>query len=217
VRKKDFNGQRTEAWDEYRKQRATSSNFKKIITAKRLDLSATASKYASEIAAAKLMVGEDDVDNSFVGNDHTDRGNAREPDAIADYEYRNDLEVEQVDFVIPDYTDEFGASPDALVGEDGLLEVKCPVAAIQIARLRTPNVVPSEYTAQIQGQLFVTGRKWCDFLSYHPETQPLQIRVYPDAEFQAALAEHMVTFLKMVKEFTELVEVKKIKEVIYAG
>lgn len=76
-----------------------------------------------------------------------------------------------------------GASPDSVVGEDGLLEIKCPKTTTQIDRFLNKEF-PSEYMAQVQGQLWVTGRSWCDFVSYDPrintEARYFCIRVLRD-------------------------------------
>ena len=75
-----------------------------------------------------------------------------------------------------------GCSPDSLIGEDGGLEIKIADPHIQIERL-DKKVVPPEHVAQLQGNLFVTGREWWDYLSYSRRLPPLCVRVYPDPDY----------------------------------
>ena len=79
------------------------------------------------------------------------------------------------------------------MGDDGLLELKCPQEDTHLLYLAR-GVLPTDYKAQVQGQLWVTGRAWADFMSYCPELPPFLIRVEPDPKFQAALDDHMPTF-----------------------
>ena len=83
-----------------------------------------------------------------------------------------------------------GCSPDGLVGEDGLLELKCPMAPTHLLWL-CRGVMPHVHRAQVQGQIWVSGRSWCDFMSYHPQLPPLLVRVEPDERYQAALDDLM--------------------------
>ena len=98
-----------------------------------------------------------------------------------------------------------GCSPDAFVGKPGLLEVKCPIMSTHIGYL-LENKLPIEYFQQVQGQLLVTGREWCDFLSYYPGLKPLIIRVQRDEKFLKILAKELKIFCKDLK-----VVVRKIK------
>jgi hypothetical protein len=77
--------------------------------------------------------------------------------------------------------DEFecGASPDGLVGDDGGLEIKCPLPHTHVSYLRAGDVT-GKYIPQIQGCLWITGREWWDFMSYHPAMEDLIVRVYRD-------------------------------------
>ena len=79
------------------------------------------------------------------------------------------------------------------MGDDGLLELKCPREDTHLLYLAR-GVLPTDYKAQVQGQLWVTGRAWVDFMSYCPELPPFLIRVEPDPTFQAALDDHIPTF-----------------------
>jgi hypothetical protein len=104
--------------------------------------------------------------------------------------------VEQVGFcTLDDGT--FGCSPDSLVGDDGMLEIKCPSPAVHVGYL-LGDKLPTTYRAQVQSQLFVTGRAWCDFLSYHPDLPPLLVRVEPDPKWHAKFAEELEKFTALL-------------------
>jgi exodeoxyribonuclease (lambda-induced) len=87
--------------------------------------------------------------------------------------------------------DFYGYSPDGLVGDDGLVEYKCPNQKTHTKYLYG-NKLPTEYIAQVQGGLYVSKRKWCDFVSFHPnfidDKKLFIIRVYRDEEFIECLA-----------------------------
>jgi putative phage-type endonuclease len=88
----------------------------------------------------------------------------------------------------PDLADYSGASPDGLVGDDGLVEIKCPNTATHIGFLRNGKI-PSKYLYQMQWQMECTDRKWCDFVSYDPR-----------------MPEHLSLFLKRVERDEEMIE-----------
>ena len=96
-----------------------------------------------------------------------------------------------------------GASPDGLVGDDGQIEIKCPNKSNHQIYLKK-MAIPKKYFAQIQFQLSVTKRKWCDFISFNPEiSPPNQIfvkRVYKDQEYIMNLEHKVIRFLKEVEE-----------------
>lgn len=94
-------------------------------------------------------------------------GTENEPLARAAYEMANDVEVELVGFAIHDKINRFGASPDGLVGANGLIEIKCPNTATHIDYLLN-GVVPTEYQPQMLAEMACTNRQWCDFVSFDP-------------------------------------------------
>lgn len=133
-------------------------------------------------------------------NDHTERGHEMEAEARDLYAMVADVEPVKVGF-LKRHDLECGASPDSLVGETGLLEIKTKLAHLQIEVLLSESV-PSEHVAQIQGQLWVSGREWCEFISYWPGLPLFRKRVHRDeaqieriatavAEFNAELAATM--------------------------
>ena len=94
-------------------------------------------------------------------------GTATEPDARAAYEFRHNIDVALVGIVRHPVIAMTHASPDGLVGDDGLIEIKCPSTATHIETLLGASV-PGKYLTQIQWQLAVTGRQWCDYCSFDP-------------------------------------------------
>jgi putative phage-type endonuclease len=94
-------------------------------------------------------------------------GTEQEPFARIAYETHKGLFVEQVPFVDHPTIEWFGCSPDGLVGEDGLLEIKCPNTTTHLEYLQDGKP-PSKYIPQMMAQMACTGRKWCDFASFDP-------------------------------------------------
>jgi putative phage-type endonuclease len=109
------------------------------------------------------------------------RGNELEPDARKYYTILTGRSVEQSGLRYLNELKRIGASVDGLVGDDGLIEIKCPQLNTHVNYMFA-NVMPANYINQVQGQMWVTGRKWCDFMSYHPESHKMafQIRVMRD-------------------------------------
>ena len=161
--------------------RPTASNFGRIITPKTGKLSAQHRDYACELVAKQMGVWVDSPPSFWM-----ERGIELEPSAIAAYEVDKGVSVDRVGFVLPDDTDAFGGSPDGLVGDDGLLEIKCPKPE-RVIRYHGDGTLPDDYRAQVQGLLLITDREWCDFVAWHPEMQPFVIRVEPDRKYQALM------------------------------
>lgn len=100
-----------------------------------------------------------------------DWGNENESKAIAEYANRFEWDVDSTPFQYFEFTDDVGGTPDGLVGGAGCLEVKCPFdPAVHVNTLLTKEV-PSDYEWQVVGHLLVTGRDWCDFISFDPRME----------------------------------------------
>ena len=121
------------------------------------------------------------------------RGTELEPLARSAYELITGADVVQVGYVFADENRRWGCSPDGLVGDDGLVEIKCPLAHTHVEYLDRGNL-PGTYYHQCQGQLAVTGRTWLDFMSYSPNIRPFIIRVARDEEFIAVLIQEVERF-----------------------
>lgn len=91
----------------------------------------------------------------------------KEPLARAAYENHAGVLVDTCGFVLHPEIDRFGASPDGLVGDDGLIQIKCPATLTHIAWLRA-GTVPLEHMPQMVAEMSCTGRDWCDFVSFDP-------------------------------------------------
>lgn len=155
-------------WHAMRLGKVTASRVKDIMTNGRGgSLSKTSESYMMELIAEHLT-GES---KPFFENDAMKWGTETEPQARSMYELHSGLEVKEVAFI--ELNEFVGMSPDGLVGDDGLLEIKCPTTTTQIKRALSDDYA-ADYKAQIQMQLWVSGRDWCDFISFDP-------RLYCDA------------------------------------
>lgn len=153
---------------------------KGLLTASNADTIAANGK-GLETYIVKLLAEEySSAEPEEYSNEHTDRGQELEDQCITMYELENGVEVVRVGFV---ECDGYGASPDGLVGEDGLIEVKCPKDTVYMKILLT-GVVDSAYVWQTQMQLLVTERQWCDLVFYNPNFAKSSyiVRIKPDTE-----------------------------------
>jgi hypothetical protein len=141
-------------------------------------------------------------------NADIERGNALEPIARAKYEFEYGVTVEEVGFV--EYCPNSGFSPDGLVGEDGGIEIKARNNAKHLEHLLGATI-DSSTNWQIQGSLFMSGRKWWDFISYNPNFKnSLYVeRIYPDPKLQAKFKAGLAAGIKMLNDFLENDNMKK--------
>ena len=174
--------QGSEEWHKARAGVPSASNFSKLITAAGKP-STSAETYINSLIAY-LITGT--VEESYK-NENMARGNLLEPQARAMYELATDNVVTEVGFCLHD-TIMAGCSPDGLVGDDGGLEIKCPSASTHVGYLRSQKL-PTIYKQQVMGCLWITGREWWDFMSFHPEMEDLIVRVYRDDEYINVLAD----------------------------
>lgn len=176
---------RSDAWYQLRAGRPTASEFSRLITSTG-DVSKSLPGYALTLAAEKYAGRPIDA---WEGNAWTERGREMEEEAIRLYQFANDADVTELGFVTDDL-DTTGCSPDGLVGDDGLVEVKCLKAENHVKAIlyfQKNGRCPTDYVQQTQGQLLITGRKWCDLIFFHPELPLLTIRQTPDATMFYAL------------------------------
>jgi putative phage-type endonuclease len=101
-----------------------------------------------------------------------------EPEARTAYSRRAWVDVAEVGFVPHPTIADAGASPDGLVGDDGLVEIKCPNTATHIETLLRGDKIDSDYVLQMQFQMACTGRQWCDFVSYDKRLPPGRMRLF---------------------------------------
>ncbi len=177
--------QGTQEWLDARLGRPSASQFHKLITSSGKP-STQADSYINTMIAERLMGYSEPV---YV-TDAMQRGTDLEPEARELYEFISDVKVQEVGFIL-DNSGEFGCSPDGLIGEEGGLEIKCPAPHNHIAWSRK-GVCPAKHYAQVQGCMYITERKWWDFMSYHPDMKPFIVRVERDEEFITNLAEQIL-------------------------
>lgn len=186
--------QQTEEWFSQRLGKVTASRVADIIAKTKSGYSTSRANYMAELICERLTGSRGD---SYM-NAAMAWGTATEPQARSAYEAETGLLVETVGFVPHPTILEAGASPDGLVGDDGLVEIKCPNTSTHIDTLLGKSV-PSKYITQIQWQLACTGRKWCDFVSYDPRMpenmQMFLFRVPRNDETIAELVKEVVQFL----------------------
>jgi hypothetical protein len=177
----------------------TASEFHKIVTPTG-KISKQSDDYAHTLLA-ELMLGhpiDDDMETQWM-----QRGTELEDSAIKAYEFEVG-ETQRGGFVTVD-DGSYGCSPDRLVGEVGILEIKCPKPNTHIGYLLSRSA-EQEKTPQIQGQLLVTGRQWVDLMSYHPELPPLIVRVERDEKYIALLGAALREFVGQLAEMRKLLE-----------
>ena len=189
--------QGSEQWHQLRLGIPTASCFDKIITAGGQP-SKQAEAYANTLLA-EMLVGK--PVETFKKTAWMERGNELEGEAAAYYELTNEIETERVAFVTDDERT-MGCSPDRLVGEDGLLELKCPAPNTQVDYILSGKL-DRDYWPQIQGQLLITKRKWVDIVSYYPGMKkPVVINVLRDEAY-------ITTMCGLLARFSAALQVKK--------
>jgi putative phage-type endonuclease len=181
-------------WLAIRLGKVTASRVADVVANTKTGWGASRANYAAQLIAERLT---GTVSESFT-NAAMAWGTEKEPDARRAYEWQADCEVVEIGFVPHPSIAMSGASPDGLVGDDGLCEIKCPNTATHIDTL-LGQTAPAKYVTQMQWQMACTGRKWCDFVSYDPrlpEEMSLFIRrVERDDKRIAELEEMVAEFL----------------------
>lgn len=190
--------QGSEAWHSIRLGKVTASRMSDVISKGRGNApSKTSESYMIELIT-EIITG---AAKPFFENDAMRWGTETEDQARAMYELNSGNEVEEVAFI--EHSDHIGVSPDGLIGDDGLLEIKCPASTTQIKRALSDSY-SSDYKAQIQMQLWVSGREWCDFLSFDPridcDASYLLERVYRDDDYIAEMEVKTISFVENMLE-----------------
>jgi len=190
--------QYSEQWWQARLGVCTASTFKSVVTLKGEPSKSSkklAYKLAGEFVAGKA---EESYQSAAMA-----RGSEMEAEAREFYNMVKGVEVQEVGFCLEEFG---GASPDGLVEEDGLIEIKCPIASTHVAYLLKVESLEKDYFQQVQGQMLITGRKWTDLISYYPGIKPVIIRVERNEEFISKLRVELKMVAQDVKDI-----VKKIK------
>ena len=198
------------AWLSLRLGKITASRVKDVLTKGRgTSQGKTAESYMMELIA-EILTGSS---KPFFENDAMRWGTETEPQARAMYAVNNDfVDVKEVAFV--EHNEQVGISPDGLIGDDGLLEVKCPNTTTQLKRALSDDY-SADYKAQIQMQLWVTEREWCDFLSFDPRLECdagyLQQRVFRDEEYIEEMKVKVYAFVEKMNELIKQLTTKESK------
>lgn len=151
-------------WHQARLGKLTASRFSDAVAQTRTGWGASRARYQGELISERL------TGKSWprFQSQEMQQGKEREPVARAGYEFRRQVEVVEVGFIEHPHIMMTGCSPDGLVGDDGLIEIKCPSVHTHLATLRgTP--IAAEYLAQCHWQMICCQRSWCDFISYCPD------------------------------------------------
>lgn len=158
----------------------------------------TRKRYLLDLAGERLT-GEHA--ESFA-NAHMERGKTMEDEARALYAFMTDAECDRVGFL---KNGDKGCSPDSLIGDKGMLEIKTKLPALQLECLLADKV-PSEHAAQLQGALWVAEREWIDFASYWPKLPLFVKRVYRDEDYIKNLAAEVARFNSELLELIEKIQ-----------
>lgn len=194
--------QGSDAWHSLRYGWITASRFKDVMSKGQ---GKTRQAYMYHLAAESVT---DQREESYT-NEYIEWGTATEPQARAMYEIESGNTVDQVSFICLDGDKKIGCSPDGLIGDDGMVEIKCPKTTTQIETFLSGKM-PTIHKAQVQGQLWVSGRQWVDFVSFDPridgDASYFCVRIQRDdgyiAEIEAAcyaFADELNSIIKLLK------------------
>lgn len=197
--------QGTTEWFMARLGKVTASRVADIIAKTKSGYSTSRQNYLAQLVVERMTQKPTE---SFT-NAAMQWGTDTEPLARAAYEIANDVMVNEIAFVPHPTIEMSGASPDGLVHEDGLVEIKCPNTATHIETLLN-DTIKSEYKTQMQWQMACTGRLWTDFVSFDPRMpskhQMKVIRVNRDDATIKMLEDEVSKFLLEVTKTVERIE-----------
>ena len=184
-------------WLAIRLGKVTASRITDVLAKGKSGEATTREDYRTELVVQRLT---NEPGESFT-NAAIEHGINTEPMARIAYEAHANVFVEQIAFVDHPTIEWFGCSPDGLVGETGLMQIKCPNSKTHIKYL-LGGKPPAKYVPQMQCQMAVTGREWCDFISYDPrlpeDLQLFVVRLERDVSYIMAMEEEVDKFLKEV-------------------
>jgi putative phage-type endonuclease len=203
--------QRSEDWFAIRLGKVTASRVADVIAKTKTGYSTSRENYMAQLVVERLTQTKAE---SFT-NAAMQWGTDQEPFARAAYEAAQGVMVEEVGFVPHPTIEWAGASPDGLVGDDALVEIKCPNTATMIEALLTGKV-PTKYFTQMQFQMACTGTKFCDYVVFDPrmpaKAQLFVTRVNRDDAYIAEIEAEIVKFLaeveSQVQQLNQIIESK---------
>lgn len=186
--------QKSEAWHDLRKQH--------FLTASEAQAIGNNGKGLETLIWNKLSEKYSTAERENFTNKDTERGNDLEGQARSIYQLETGSEVKEVGFVTDENISPIGgASPDGIVEQDGLLEIKCFQDGKHFKYIVEGLSPESQYAWQMQMQMLFTGRQWCDFVAYNPNFKQslLVMRVFADKTMQDAIKEGLESAEKLVK------------------
>ena len=195
--------QGTEEWHRARLGIPTSSEFKSILAKGEGKMRRT---YLMKLLGERLTGQPAD---SF-SNGHMERGHEMEAEARNFYSFMRDVDPKRVGFI---RNGDKGCSPDSLIDEDGMVEIKTKLPHIQLEVLLADKL-PSEHQAQVQGQLWVAEREWCDLVSYWPSLPLFVKRVHRDDAYIKIIESEVQLFLDDLDKLTNLLVAQGAKRAI---
>lgn len=186
-------------WLDLRAGKVTASRVADVMARTKTGWGASRKNYAAQLITERLTGKPADT----FQNDAMRWGTETEPEARSMYAFELDVDVVEVGVFMHPERDDCMASPDGLVGEDGLVEIKCPNTATHIDTLLAEQI-PRKYALQMQWQMICTNRDWCDFVSYDPRL-PGEMSLYIhrmnyDSELADALELEVFTFLEEIDQ-----------------
>lgn len=195
VRERSRTDAEKDAWRMARLGKITGSRFAQVKRTAKGEWGETAQSYLFELASEWLTGQPADAFNSRA----TDWGIEHEPEALELYAKLTGVELQPGRFFQADGLRFVGSTPDGLIGDDGIVEAKCPWTPKNHLRTVINREVPEEYRDQVTGHMLVTGRKWCDFISYDPRIpnekhRLVIVRVERDERQISALFERLSQF-----------------------
>ena len=182
--------QNTPEWHLDRLGIPTASMFKSICTSQGKP-SASAKAYMNGLLADWLAGKPVDA---FAPTLAMQNGTEREAEARELYTFVTDKEVTETGFWFKDESKLTGCSPDGLLLDNGLIEIKCPKASTLVG-YKLANKLPTDYVPQVQGQMWVMDSEYCDFFVYHPEIERFSIRVERDDKYIETLSGLVCKFI----------------------
>lgn len=188
--------QYSEEYDRLRLGIPTSSNFHKVITPQGKP-SKQWREYACVLIAERILQHKIEFYNSPA----MERGLIVEAEAADWYEFDQDVTVQRIGLITDD-KHTMGCSPDRLIGDDGLLEIKAPLPQTQV-EYWISGELGERFGPQLQGQLYVSQRSWVDILCWHDVLPKLVVRVEPDEKFMAALDHELQIFNSFIERVME--------------
>lgn len=192
--------QGTEEWHKARLGKVTASRVADVMAKTRSGYAASRKNYMAELLCQRLTGKREE---GFT-NAAMQRGTEMEPIARSHYEVENDVLVDETGLVDHPSIAGFAASPDGLVSDDGLLEIKCPNTATMLEFLQTEKI-PAKYQSQMTAQMLCTGRRWCDFVMFDDRLpEHLAYRCVRFALCDTAADEMVEEVTKFLTELDEL-------------